>query len=110
MQSMTTDYRRVVCYRHTEPADDDEHGDAVIEYVRMPEVLCANFTPIQEMDTQTETGRRLTPAVRYRVIVSWTKMFRLGDRMGPAETDRPEWEIDSIKTFPGSQNMEVKPI
>lgn len=109
MQFLASDLRRMVRFRRVEPSDDDEHGDAVPQFLREPKVYVVGFTPMSSARSQTDSGTS-EAETRWRVTVSFAHPFTLGDRMGPAEGRDATYEIVSCLDFPGSQNLEVRPI
>lgn len=108
MQCLASDLRRMVRYRRVEQ-EDESTGDAVPSYVREPKVIFVGFTPRSSGRTQTDSGTSEDPT-RMFAIVSFAHPFALGDRMGPAGMTEPTFEIVSCLDYPGSQNLEVRPI
>lgn len=109
MQFYCSDLRTVVRYERIEPSDDDEHGDAVTSYKRHDEPIQAGFSPLSRSRSGTDSGVTESES-RWRVVVSFSHPFRLGDRLGPACSKEPAYEIVSCLDYPGSQNMEVRPL
>lgn len=109
MQFFCSDCREVVRWARTEPSDDDEHGDAVPTYTKEDDVILAGFSPLASSRTGQDSGEYLSET-RYRVVVSFAHPFRVGDRIGYACRDAPSFEVVSCLDYPGSQNMEVRPL
>ncbi len=108
MQCLATDLRRMLRYRRVE-STDSETGDAVPSYVREPKVIFIGFSPLSSGRTQSDSGTS-DSETRWRAVVSFAHPFVLGDRMGPAGSTEPTYEIVSCLDYPGSQNLEVRPI
>lgn len=109
MQFYCSDYREVVRWARTEPSDDDEHGDAVPTYKKGEDVYQAGFSPLASSRLGQDSGEYLSET-RYRVVVSFAHPFKAGDRMGYACRGEPSYEVVSCLDYPGSQNMEVRPL
>lgn len=107
MQSLACDYRQVVRYARVEPADDDEHGDAVSTYERGDETSWASFTPMASSLSPSDSGLD-DSQTRFRVIIPWESPCAVGDRLGPADGDTPSWEVVECVDYPGSQQMVVR--
>lgn len=109
MQFYCSDLREMVRYERIEPSDDDPHGDAVPTYERRDGRIQVGFSPLSRQRTGTDSGMTESES-RWRAVVSFAHPFRVGDRMGPACKDAPTYEVVSCLDYPGSQNMEVRPL
>lgn len=103
---MTSDYRTIVRWARTE-GEGDERGDAVASYAEA-ETLTVGFVPSSESLTPTDAGTDGS-AERWRVFVSYTPVFKPGDRLGPVGSDA-DMEVVTARTFTWDQILEVRPI
>lgn len=82
-------------------------GDAVPSWTRTGRPIYIGFTPRASVRTQSDAGAS-DSETRWLAVVPVDHPFRIGDRMGPADSQTPSFEVVSCLDYPGCQNLEVK--
>lgn len=109
MQCMTHDYRQMAHWVRKEITDDDEHGDAVPEYVKKREILRIGFIPQKHIlgagDNRFDEG-----TVIQKAFLPYRHDLKAGDRIGPVNAKEPTLDVYAVEDYPTGQNIEVRPL